>query len=75
MVLARPVDMPVAATREPPVGRGGGAVYPSAAALGGGGVCWQPVWASLVAQPAKSLPAMRETPSRFLGQEDPPEKG
>ena len=30
--------------------------------------------ASLVAQMVKHLPAMRETPVRFLGQEDPLEK-
>ena len=30
---------------------------------------------SLVAQLAKNLPAMRETLVRFLGQEDPLEKG
>ena len=28
-------------------------------------------WASLVAQLVKNLPAMQETPVRFLGQEDP----
>ena len=28
-------------------------------------------WASLVAQLIKNLPAMQETPVRFLGQEDP----
>ena len=32
-------------------------------------------WASLVAQLVKNLPAMQETPVRFLGQEDPLEKG
>ena len=31
--------------------------------------------ASLVAQLVKNLPAMRETPVQFLGQEDPLEKG
>ena len=31
-------------------------------------------WASLVAQTAKRLPAMRDTWVRFLGQEDPLEK-
>ena len=30
---------------------------------------------SLVAQLLKNLPAMQETPVRFLGQEDPLEKG
>ena len=30
--------------------------------------------ASLVAQLVKNLPAMQETPVRFLGQEDPLEK-
>ena len=29
------------------------------------------IWASLVAQTVKRLPAMLETPVRFLGQEDP----
>ena len=29
----------------------------------------------LVAQLVKSPPAMQETPVRFLGQKDPPEKG
>ena len=32
-------------------------------------------WASLVAQMVKNLPAMQETPVRFLGWEDPLEKG
>ena len=32
------------------------------------------VWASLVAQTVKRLPAMRETWVQFLGQEDPLEK-
>ena len=32
-------------------------------------------WASLVAQTVKNPPAMQETPVRFLGQEDPLEKG
>ena len=31
--------------------------------------------ASLVAQLGKNLPAMQETPVRFLGWEDPLEKG
>ena len=30
---------------------------------------------SLIAQLVKNLPAMQETPVRFLGQEDPLEKG
>ena len=33
-----------------------------------------PLWASLVAQMVKGLPAMQETQVRFLGQEDPLEK-
>ena len=32
-------------------------------------------WASLIAQLVKNLPAMQETLVRFLGQEDPVEKG
>ena len=32
-------------------------------------------WASLKAQLVKNLPAMQETLVRFLGQEDPLEKG
>ena len=32
-------------------------------------------FASLIAQLLKNLPAMQETPVRFLGQEDPLEKG
>ena len=32
-------------------------------------------WASLIAQLVKNLPAMQETPVRFLGWEDPLEKG
>ena len=32
-------------------------------------------WASLVAQLAKNPPAMQEAQVRFLGQEDPSEKG
>ena len=31
-------------------------------------------WASLVAQTVKRQPAMRETPVRFLGREDPLQK-
>ena len=34
-----------------------------------------PIWASLVAQMVKSLPAMQETQVRSLGLEDPLEKG
>ena len=33
------------------------------------------IQASLVAQTVKNLPAMQETPIRFLGREDPLEKG
>ena len=33
------------------------------------------LWASLVAQLVKNLPAMQETVVEFLGQEDPMEKG
>ena len=33
------------------------------------------IWASLVAQMVKNLPAMQETWVRFLGWEDPLEKG
>ena len=33
------------------------------------------IGASLVAQLVKNLPAMQETPVRFLGQEDPLEEG
>ena len=32
-------------------------------------------WASLVAQLVKNLSAMQKTPVRFLGREDPLEKG
>ena len=32
-------------------------------------------WVSLVAQMAKNLPAVQETSVRFLGQEEPLEKG
>ena len=32
-------------------------------------------WASLVTQLVKNLPAMQETPVRFLGQEVPLKKG
>ena len=32
-------------------------------------------WASQVAQLVRNLPAMQETPIRFLGQEVPLEKG
>ena len=32
-------------------------------------------WASLIAQLVKNPPVMQETPVRFLGQEDPLEKG
>ena len=33
------------------------------------------IWASLVAQVEKNVPAMQETPIRFLSREDPLEKG
>ena len=33
------------------------------------------MWASLIAQLVKNLPAMQETLVRFLGREDPLEKG
>ena len=33
------------------------------------------IWASLVAQIIKNLPAMQETLVQFLGQEDPLERG
>ena len=32
------------------------------------------LWASLIAQLVKNLPAMQETPGRFLGREDPLER-
>ena len=41
----------------------------------GNGHLLQHSWASLVAQMVKNLPAMQETPVRFLGREDPLEKG
>ena len=34
-----------------------------------------PVWASLIDQLVKNMPAMQETPVGFLGQEDLLEKG
>ena len=36
---------------------------------------WVPIWASLVAQTIKNLPAMQETQVRSLDKEDPLEKG
>ena len=36
---------------------------------------WASIYASLVAQLVKNLPAMQEAPVQFLGQEDPLEKG
>ena len=33
------------------------------------------LWASLIVQLVKNPPAMKETPVRFLGQEDALEKG
>ena len=33
------------------------------------------IWTSLIAQLVQNLPAMWETPVRFLGQEDAQEKG
>ena len=39
------------------------------------GYPFQYSWASLVAHLVKNLPAMQETLDRFLGQEDPLEKG
>ena len=41
----------------------------------GTGYPFQFSWASLVAQLVKNLPAMWEIPVRFLGWEDPLEKG
>ena len=38
-------------------------------------VCINLFWASLIAQLVKNLSAMQETLVRFLGQEDPLEKG
>ena len=38
-------------------------------------MCCSLVWASLEAQLVKNPPAMQETPVRFLGWEDPLEKG
>ena len=38
-------------------------------------VLWQSLWASLVTQLVKNPPAMSEPPGRFLGREDPLEKG
>ena len=38
-------------------------------------VCSNNLWDSLIAQLVKNLPAMQETPVRFLGGEDPLEKG
>ena len=37
--------------------------------------CLYSVWASLVAQLVKNMPAVQETPVRFLGWEEPLEKG
>ena len=37
-------------------------------------VRWCLLWASLIAQLVKNLPAMKKTPVRFLGWEDPLEK-
>ena len=36
---------------------------------------WKSLWASLVAQMVKNLPTMKETEVKFLGREDPLEKG
>ena len=33
------------------------------------------IWTPLIAQSVKNLPAMQETPVRFLGWEDPLEEG
>ena len=33
------------------------------------------IWVSLVAQPVENTPLMQEIPVRFLGLEDPLEKG
>ena len=38
-------------------------------------ITYTQLWASLVVQKVKNLPAMQETWVRFLGQEDPLEKG
>ena len=37
--------------------------------------CMDLIWACLIAQLVKNLPAMQETPVGFLGGEDPVEKG
>ena len=39
------------------------------------GAIWLILWASIVAQMVKNLPAIQETGIRSLGQEDPLEKG
>jgi len=41
----------------------------------GSSLQWLLLWASLVAQTVKNLPAMQETQVQSLGQEDPLEKG
>ena len=38
-------------------------------------ICILGTWASMIAQLVKKLPAMQETLVRFLGPEDPLEKG
>ena len=56
---------------------GDSSVIPGSGRSAGEGIGYllQYSWASLVAQLAKNLPAMQETPVRFLGQEDQLEKG
>ena len=46
-----------------------------ASAAVAGGSFTTDTFASLLAQLVKNLPAMQETPVRFLDQEDPLEKG
>ena len=52
-------------------------MIPESGRLAGEGISYplQYSWASLVAQLVKNLPAMQETWVRFLGREDPLEKG
>ena len=53
-----------------------GSILGSGKSTGEGiGYLLQYTWASFVAQLVKNLPAMRETWVRFLGWEDPLEKG
>ena len=63
--------------KNPPANEGDPSSIPELGRSAGEGIGYpfQYSWVSLVAQLVKNLPAMQETLGRFLGWEDPLEKG